>query len=738
MKQNFTKLLFVFITLILSTNLLAADYKKEARLIRESVWNWDMDVFKNYSVPEKYKNESAVVLARHQQIEATSKNRFRMNALLFGDVNRELFYTNVDRIMIKLNDQKALDEYSELSFKEEVKTRGYLSSNKLITVLGARIIKPNGTIEEVNVDEDAVTITEGKKDKDAYKKIAIKGLEVGDILDYFYSEEMKLETVNIEPQAFYFFYKYPILSYSIECVFGDKLTVEYRSVNGAPTFEESIDNDNNIVLKASGKDFPVFEDLKDARWFSTYRSFPLIRLYILNNSSKLVYKSTNARKSGVYKDVAYEEILKDKQGEMARWESQLLWEKEIFKDTQNAITNYKQKTSDITNDDLALYIYDALRFYWPSNSRDYPELKFLVALEKILKENNIECKMCFTTSRYGAKRDEVVEDGDLVAFVSTNDNKQLFFYPNGYKSAGEVPWVYDGETASAIAVRKYKKNSKIAIEGIASEFKIPVSSIDDNRKNVKIDVFFSDDNPLDLKIKRITESFGEMKEDYQMALLLYEDWDKAMRKRLLIETDFWMDMSKNKDSRKYIEEYKTYFEDKRKAQKELFESEFKEYHSINSGTLTSFAVNQLGATIEHPAFEFEAEYTIDGLVKKAGNNLILDAGKLIGTQWVPTEKGRIRNFDTYISTPLIIKNDILVHIPEQYTVEALEALSRNIDNEFGNFTSKAVLIGSDLLKIETTKVYKKNFVPTKDWNILLEMIDKTNEFYSQSIMLKLK
>ncbi len=124
----------------------AEDRQTHAKTVREMVWAWDKPEFKNYELPSGYENESAVILARHQYIAATSKNRFRMNALLFGDVNRELYYTNIDRRMIKINDLPALTEFAELSFREEVKVSGYMRSNSLKTIVGARVIKPDGSI----------------------------------------------------------------------------------------------------------------------------------------------------------------------------------------------------------------------------------------------------------------------------------------------------------------------------------------------------------------------------------------------------------------------------------------------------------------------------------------------------------------------------------------------------------------------------------------------------------------
>lgn len=732
------KHLFCLFIMVSTLGLYAADYRVHANELRATVWGWNMEAFKNSpEVPEKYKNESAVIIARHEQIEATSKNKFRMNALLFGDVNKELYYTHIDRIMVKLNDKKALAEYSELSFKEEQKTVGYLRSNKLKTVVGARILKPDGTVQEVDVDADAVTITEGKKDKEAFKKLAIKGLEVGDILDYFYAEEMELETLNAPSSLFPFFSRYPTLSYSAECVLGNQLTVEYRSLNGAPEFQQSTNEDNNVVLKISAKDLTVVDNLKLVRWKSIIRDLPLVRLVMLNNSSKLIYKPASARKKGVYKNVDPSNILKDKRCELATTENQMFWMKDIYKKVNSAIQNYKQKMPGATNEDMALYIYDALRFYWPSNYYDYSYDKFHLALEKLLKENSIECKMCLTTSSYGARSNEIVNAEDLYTFVSANDNKQLFFMPNGYKYAGEIPFMHQGEMASAASVIKYKSNSPDGLEGLVTEFQVPIASSSQNSIAVKSVISFSDDNPQELILDRHVSAIGGSKDDMQNTLLLFEDWDKLMRKRLLLDMDIWQELAADKDRRKFIDRYKTSFEEKRKAQEELIRSEIKEYHGTNSGDMLSYSIGSLGSTPDAPAFKYEVKYKMDGMVKRAGNDLILDAGKLIAQPWTPSEKERKRVLDVYLETPVVLEWETAVVIPNQYTVEGIDKLNKSIENNFGKFISVASLEG-DTLKIKAVKAYNTSFIDKKDWPRILEIVDKNNEFTAQSVMLKRK
>lgn len=736
MKKYLIYLSILFI-LFKNNSSFANEYIKYANELREKVWKWDISSFHNYTIPDEYKNESVIIMAHHQQIEAIAKKNFRHNSTGM-DMKRVMFYIHIDRKMVKLNDNKALEEYSEISFKEEIISVKNYGLNKIKTVVGVRIIKPDGSINEIDVDADIVSITKGKNDLEAYKKLTIKNLEVGDIIDYFYCEDMDLETLNVPSHTFSFYSQYPTLYYSIECIFGNKLTVEYRSINGAPNFEKYEDEDKNTILKVSQNNLKTSESIKNLRWISPYRDLPMIRLVVLNNFSHLIYKPTSARISGIYEDVAYENILKDAKNIFAKYSGTYIGAMSLPQGrVKMFVRNYKLNVPEATKEDLANYIYDALRFNWPNYMYSKYDTKnqFYIILNSLFKYYGIESKICFTTNRYGARQNEVVESIDLSSFVSANDNKQLFFFPDGYRAAGEIPAMYEGENVSAILVKKYHKTSKVGIIGTTSEFKIPESKFIDNKNKITSNVIFSNSNPLELKIDRNTISFGNNKDNYIDMFLLYEDWDKHMRKRLFVETDFWQDLATDTYSRHLKDQYETFFDDERKKQKEFINQEFKEFHSTNSGELINFDIKSIGTTVDKPYFEYQIEYTIDGLVKKAGNDLILDAGKLIGAQWIPSEKERKRDIDSYLSAASIIENEILITIPEQYKLEGIESLNKEIDNDVAKFSSTASF-ENGVLKISVTKVYKSNFVSKDDWDTLLKMIDKANEFYSQSVVLK--
>lgn len=718
---------------LFSINVLADTPKTHAQTVREMVWAWDKPEFKQYELPAGYENESAVILARHQHIEATSKNRFRMNALLFGDINRELYYTNIERQMVKINDLSALTEFSELSFREEAKISGHMRSNKLRTIVGARVIKPDGSVVEVAVDEEAIALTEGRREKETMKKIAIPGLQVGDILDYFVCDEMELETYNVPPEIFLFFGQYPILKYSIHCEFGNKLTVEYRSLNGAPEMRQSSDADNNYILDTEAENLMKVPALDETRWISPYRTFPMIRMYVLNNASKLILKSPNARQSGIYENLPYEEYLKDAKTFLATQEKQMLWMKETDKKVKKTLSEFINNNPSMSDEEKAILLYEALFYHWPNDYANYPGLKFVVRLQQLFKEYNVKHKFLLVTSKFGPRKEEVVSDDDIITGLLANDH-QLFFFRNGYRYAGEVPPAYQGETASTIEVVKYAANKKYGIEGSEGQYEIPESKVDDNLLTSRIEVTIPVDNPSHLDVKRNLRCTGNMKEDYWQ-LLLYEDWDKEMREKLGIRQTLMEEWQENKSTRKRIDEYASVLESHKKEQEENVELELTVYHGQKPEKITDYSFSSMGITTDRPALDYTVSYTVDGLVKNAGNNLILEVGRLIGQHWEPTERDEQRTIEAYLPTAMSLNYDIEIEIPEGYTVDGLDALSIDYSNDWGGFRSDYKLEGNKLF-VSASKTYGKSYIPVDKWNEILLIAKKTNDFQAKTIILK--
>ena len=240
------------LALLLTTPNANADDKEKYKLFaeetRKEVWALKLPEFTNTAVPDKYKDESAVILAAHSRLEITKKTRFNVGAFLggFHYIDREVNCRDLYRMLVQINDKAALKEYSEFDYKAEIRKKDWRYDENYQQVLGVRIIKPDGTVNEVSTDE-YMTATEGKKDQEQLQKLAVPGLEIGDKIDIFFFNYTSLENHNLDPFVFRFRQSHPMLSYTVHCEIDDKLTTQYRTLNGAPDFKQSKDENGNIV-----------------------------------------------------------------------------------------------------------------------------------------------------------------------------------------------------------------------------------------------------------------------------------------------------------------------------------------------------------------------------------------------------------------------------------------------------------------------------------------------------------
>ena len=74
------------------------------------------------------------------------------------------------------------------------------------------------------------------------------------------------------------------------------------------------------------------------------------------------------------------------------------------------------------------------------------------------------------------------------------------------------------------------------------------------------------------------------------------------------------------------------FAKEREEQQDDFKEEIKGYHDQAAASVISSEILNTGINPSEPAFVYKTRYTMDGWVKRAGSNLVVSAGKLIGTQ----------------------------------------------------------------------------------------------------------
>ena len=223
------KFLFVLLAtaMIVHTNAQKGESKDYARMkeeITQKIFGTPDSLFESNTVPEQYKNESTVILAQKQQLESDANFKFKFGFFGSSSGNKFTFYKTF-REKVFINDQSSLDDYSQLNFsKLQAKRSGYLGKMKNYSFMNIRLIKPNGTVKNIDVSESTVTLEEGN-DK-AKNKIAIPDLSIGDIIDYyvvnFYEEEGMVgsggSTVDYLLEE-----NYPIVNYLLSLQFNRRI-----------------------------------------------------------------------------------------------------------------------------------------------------------------------------------------------------------------------------------------------------------------------------------------------------------------------------------------------------------------------------------------------------------------------------------------------------------------------------------------------------------------------------------
>jgi hypothetical protein len=289
MKINFTSkvifpLLFLFITASASAQeVIDEDFLDNIEENAKGLWAESIPSFAATAVPDKYKNESAVVFGFKRTVSIDKKSR---SGFLSKGERSLIFIENV-RFKIKLNDKNAVKSFTEVYFRYNDKTDGF----------SGKITKPDGIVTAVSLNE-AVGVESVSDVPEFYKsffdqqnggqrryfKVAVPDLEPGDILEYVATTKSKLDVmgtgyIEFSPQYEVCNKGYPILFNQIAIETDDKSFFKSLSVNGAPDFKKEAASDPEFFRY-------VFTDYdrgveKDVNFISAYRVYPLTKFQVI-------------------------------------------------------------------------------------------------------------------------------------------------------------------------------------------------------------------------------------------------------------------------------------------------------------------------------------------------------------------------------------------------------------------------------------------------------------------------
>ena len=686
-----------------------ADYLKLAQKVRQEVWSSTPADFQKRTVPDRYKNASAVILSYYRELSTDYYRKATADLVLNLRLTRQIDCTDMERMLIQINDKKALKDYSEFTFKTKSRKWTWGYHHKTQTVLGIRVIKKNGNVQEVSLD-DYVDVKEGKNDKDLSQKIAVPGLEVGDCIDVFSLDQIDTQEQQLDPFYFVLRQDEPVLYTKVHCVLDQSLATVYRTMNGAPDFTQTTDKDKNAVLDMV-MDKPM--DAESSIWYNPLEQSPFIEMYITPTKSKVAVVENAMRQKGVRGNPDVTPILQDDWKLLKSYVSKGGYSPAGLPSTYKSVFKSAKKEG-MSAEEKADRIYSFEYISWGSSQRAFNKVP------NYLRKLGVELEMGITTPLGALPVDQLINYNSTTWFFRLKGTN-LYYFPGTYpKVASEIPYIYQGRKA-------YMQDSE-------EQITIPVSQAEDN-KSVNDMVVKLDGTKLDIS-RKVTYS-GEQKM-YGQSLV---SPDNTLFGSSQLEA-YWRYLKyDDKDpyscyTKKESAELKGAFNEFRKNAIDPFKAEISSYHDGDPVQVGGYGVDCVGIRRDSSNFVYHVDYVMDGMVKRAGNNYLLSVGKLIGSSLKLEGKDRERIDDVWRKMAFVDEWNIEIPLPQGYKVsaEALKKIETSVANECGEFTVKATA-GNESVKVYVRKCFAHRVEPVSNWSKLLALVDACSAFADKQMVI---
>lgn len=686
-----------------------ADYLKLAQKVRQEVWSSTPADFQKRTVPDRYKNASAVILSYYRELSTDYYRKATADLVLNLRLTRQIDCTDMERMLIQINDKKALKDYSEFTFKTKSRKWTWGYHHKTQTVLGIRVIKKNGNVQEVSLD-DYVDVKEGKNDKDLSQKIAVPGLEVGDCIDVFSLDQIDTQEQQLDPFYFVLRQDEPVLYTKVHCVLDQSLATVYRTMNGAPDFTQTTDKDKNAVLDMV-MDKPV--DAESSIWYNPLEQSPFIEMYITPTKTKVAVVEKAMRQKGVRGNPDVTPILQDDWKLLKSYVSKGGYSPAGLPSTYKSVFKSAKKEG-MSAEEKADRIYS---FEYVSGGASQRAFN---TVANYLRKLGVEIEMGITTP-FGALPVDKLINYNSTSWFFRLKGTDVYYFPGTYpKVASEIPYIYQGRKA-------YMQDSE-------EQITIPVSQAEDN-KSVNDMVVKLDGTKLDIS-RKVTYS-GEQKM-YGQSLV---SPDNTLFGSSQLEA-YWRYLKyDDKDpyscyTKKESAELKGAFNEYRKNAIDPFKAEISSYHDGDPVQVGGYGVDCVGIRRDSSNFVYHVDYVMDGMVKRAGNNYLLSVGKLIGSSLKLEGKNRERIDDVWRKMAFVDEWNIEIPLPQGYKVsaEALKKIETSVANECGEFTVKATA-GNESVKVYVRKCFAHRVEPVSNWSKLLALVDACSAFADKQMVI---
>ncbi|MFN3528917.1 MAG: DUF3857 domain-containing protein [Bacteroidia bacterium] len=739
--MNVKKLLAIGLITMCSVSAMAqsASERRKAQQ-KTSALEKDFDmsdpIFKKKEIPEEWKDRSAIILG--ERIEFT-----------YGIENSSRFEGKVRKQFLLL-DKSAVEDFGTFVFNDSESGR-----------TGIQIIKADGSTKLVDMSEAVGIDEESSSRKSMFssyeqrkydsKKIALSGLEVGDIIDYVVVSKGDFGLMWL-PSCSYlleipFKAEYPVLEKSIQITLKRGYYINAVSTNGAPKLR-AVSDASNARIQTYALTAKMMDDEGVAGYIFTHKVVPQLRVQVCY-AKKNQYNETFIGDMGSVKSkVGPDEVQRAigfKRAFLVNGRSAKVggttyimsgYKSEINNYRMWAIRYLKKETDPIK---VADALYFKIRYdyffgdYQGASSRLDDELS-AVLLSEVLRQLKMPAEIVVVPGKDRSSWENLISNYELYWVVRVKTPKQTkYYYPIGmHRMPDDGFWRLDGQKGQIYEFDTKLNNPSKYHPNYKYKFvEMPASPANENKIVYKADVKIQED--YSLRLTTMNTYSGQAKYIGFGYALLNEDLAKAEKKHLEryegVKTEKVSDKRKAGQKAK-VDEFDR--EENARKKQEILENRLKRNYSFKE--FNSFELVSDGRLPKTPNLEFKQDYEIEDVVTRAGNNLVLEAGKLIG-KYSKVDTTKERKYDIMYDYPMEIDWEYRIEIPAGYQVEGLQNLHVNVNNATGIFESKASVEGN-ILKIEIKRNYLQNYMPATSWLDFAAFLNAADDFSQRKLVLK--
>lgn len=660
-------------------------------------------------IPDKFQNSSAVGLATvlTEKYEGNASKRVR---------------TSYYRILVKIQDMAARDEYSTFNVKSySFNYFGYRSQR----IYAIRLIKPSGEIMDVDVMGE---------DQNAESEIAIPNLEIGDVLDYGIKSVETIQEFCFDSRLETLTEDFPIL-YGYQRIDVQRgFFVNYGAQNGAPemVLNEELSDRRNLVYEIK---YANLGQASDEVWTPDYRTEATQKLqicyYPISSASKAPYffgspyeVKTTATDQEKYNALytRYQRYINYGGDNSTKFFSR--WLKSNFSDRE------------LTNEEYMNYAFYHYRYYilvlnpydqtYRSDylTRYIRSENFVGLMSYAARQRKIPFEVVYTTSKNISNLDQAILIGEIALLCRYKDEAGEWHYmenPTSYQTVDFMSQQYQGQ--EALAGRDRSNFERITL---------PITTADDNIYRTVFNITPELDSKIG-KVTALTSTSGLFK--YYMApfaladVAFYKDVEQATLPEGQTES---LGMKRSAARRKESSEDKVEVDPQKKLNK------MKEMRSedFDIADYTSFELINSGVKSNTDSLKFREKYTINDVVEKVGPNYVINISKIAPDQISFTDQEREhRENDVFINYPKTYEYLYRVRIPEGYKVHGLETFNETAETKYGSVNMRAEQEGDEVI-IKLTKAYREVYIPASEWPGMMEFLGPAMKINDARLVLK--